>query len=53
MSKLVLVSPEGRILNDEKPVTPANEVEQHQEEPLWLLAAKEATRQSTKAKETK
>ena len=46
--KLVLVSPEGRILNDEKPTTPANEVEQHQEEPLHVIAAREAEKQSTK-----
>ncbi len=48
MSKLVLVSPEGRVLNDEKTTTPANEVEQHQDEPIWVIAAREAEKQSTK-----
>jgi hypothetical protein len=49
MSKLVLVSPEGQVLNDEK-LTPANVVEEHQEIPLWVLAARAAEKASTHKK---
>ena len=48
MSKLALVTPEGRVVTTEKPTAPVNEVEQHQEEPIWLIAARAAEKQSTK-----
>ncbi len=45
MSKLALVDHEGRVLVDTKPTTPSPEVE---DEPIWVTAAREAERQSTK-----
>jgi hypothetical protein len=51
--KLVFVSPEGRVLNDEKPISPSPVVEQHQEDPLHVIAARSASKQSTTVKETK
>ena len=51
MLKLALVDHEGRVLMDTKPTTPS-QVETS-EEPLWLIAAREAARQSTNIKETK
>ena len=48
MSRLVFVTPEGRVLTDEKtPTSPV--VEEHQiDPPLHVIAAREAERQSTK-----
>ena len=46
MSQLALVSPEGRVLSDTtKITTPSPEVEP---EPLHVIAAREAAKQSTK-----
>jgi hypothetical protein len=46
MSKLTLVTPEGEFLTNQKPITPSPEVE-YVEDPLWLLAEREAKKQST------
>jgi hypothetical protein len=45
MTKPVFVTPEGRLLVDYTPAPPANDVEP---EPLYVLAAREAAKQSTK-----
>jgi hypothetical protein len=45
---LALVDHEGRPLTIDKPTTPANDVEEQQEDPLWVVAAREAAKQSTK-----
>jgi hypothetical protein len=47
MSTLALVDHNGRPLTDEKVPTPSPEVE---EEPIWVIAAREAEKQSTKKK---
>lgn len=46
---LVLISPEGLVMTNEKP----SEVEEHQEEPLHIIAARAAEKQSTPSKEIK
>lgn len=46
MSKLALVTPEGLILCDNEPPM----LEEHQEEPIWVVAAREAERVSTQKK---
>ena len=46
MSKLVLVTPEGRVLRDEKPINPSVDVEPS----LDQLAEMAARKQSTKKK---
>ena len=49
MSKLALVSHDGHVVTTEAPAKHANEVEEHQEsDPLYVIAAREAERQSTK-----
>lgn len=53
MSGLCLVTPEGRIMSDEKPISPSPMVEEHQQDPLHVIAARSAQKQSTKAKEEK
>jgi hypothetical protein len=46
MSRLALVDHEGRVLDlDKKATTPTPEVE---DDPIWVIAAREAERQSTK-----
>lgn len=48
MSKPVLVSRDGRIVNTDKHTTPLSVVEEHQEDPLHVIAARAAEQQSTK-----
>lgn len=53
MSHIVLVSPEGRVVTADKPISPSPMVEEHKEDPLWVIAAHEAAKQSTKVCTTK
>jgi hypothetical protein len=48
MSQPFFVDHTGRPLDDYKPTTPATEVEE-QQDPLWLVAEREAAKQSTKS----
>jgi hypothetical protein len=49
--KPVFITPEGLLLSDNK--TPSTDVETLIEEPLHVIAAREAEKQSTKVKEAK
>jgi hypothetical protein len=48
MSNIVLVSQEGRVLTMDKPTTTTPMVEDHKEDHLHVIAAREAAKQSTK-----
>ncbi len=50
--KPMFVTPEGRVVTADDATTPVNEVE-HQEDPLHVVAARSAAKQSIKVKETK
>ena len=53
MPTLALVDQNGRPLTNEKPTTPSSNDVETVDEPLWVIAARAAAKQSTKVKETK
>ena len=48
MSNLVLVTPEGEVVTIEKHTTPTPEVEEQHEDPLYVIAARQHAKDSTK-----
>lgn len=48
MSQPAFITHDGRFVNTDTPATPATEVEEHHEDPLHVVAAREAAKQSTK-----
>jgi hypothetical protein len=48
MPKLALVTSDGQVVITDKPATHANEVEEHQEYPLHVIAERQHAKDSTK-----